>query len=113
MTASQMLARERERKQQKHSARLRARLLRPKQIYGKNGIINVGRTTFNEQYILRDPNDPYIPATNIPRLRPARLGLRAIAFFDDEVFETVEALRQHRDADRIAGSVEDEDEDAG
>jgi hypothetical protein len=61
--------------------------------------VGVGKTKFNEDYLLRDPADPWVPGTNntVPRLRPVPLGERAIGFFDDETDGTLEALRCLRD----------------
>jgi hypothetical protein len=74
------------------------RLLRPKQIYGRDGRIPVGRTKFNEDMVYRDGGEPNIPGTDVARLHLVRLGPRSVAAFEDEVDATVEALRRHRDA---------------
>lgn len=73
------------------------RLLRPKQVYGKDAPLPVGRTKFGEDFVKKPGGPDNIPGTTIARLRPVRIGLRAIAFFADEVEAVVEALRQHRD----------------
>jgi hypothetical protein len=75
------------------------RTLRPKQIYGPNGVLAVGKTKFFGDIVLHDESDPYIPGTKkVRRLRLARLGPRLVMAFEDEVFEIVEALRAERDA---------------
>jgi hypothetical protein len=73
------------------------RALRPKQIYGKDGPIPVGKTKFNQDIIQHEGGDRFIPGTRVPRLRLARLGPRTVVGFADEVADIVEALRRERD----------------
>jgi hypothetical protein len=93
MTTSEMLERERERKRQKREQRS-TNMLRLKRIYARLG---VGKTKFDEDYRYHDDSDPFLPGTEIPRLKLAHIGKRAVAGFEDEVDALVEALRQHRD----------------
>src|ERR1700722_2560407 len=72
-----------------------AKIVRSRSAYGRFG---VGKTTFEENYVDRGGNNSLIPGTDIPRLRPVRLGPRAIGFFDDELDNIIEALRRMRDA---------------
>jgi hypothetical protein len=62
------------------------------------GRLGVGKTTFGENYVDRDGSNSSVPGTNIPRLRPVRLGPRAIGFFSDEIDNLIEALRRMRNA---------------
>ena len=75
-------------------------MLRPKQIYGKDGIIPVGRTKFNEDIVYREGGPEFIPGTDVPRLKLAHLSPRCVAGFEDEVEAVVEGLRAHRDGSR-------------
>jgi hypothetical protein len=76
-----------------------AKLLRVNRIYGPGNPIPVGRTRFREDFVHDENGDEvqYIPGTNVPKLRLARLGPRTVAGFDDEVAELVEAVRRERD----------------
>jgi predicted DNA-binding transcriptional regulator AlpA len=69
--------------------------LRPKATWKRFG---VGRTTFYGNYVWHEGGDPYIPGTQVLRLKPpAKLGERAVGFPDDEVDTTIEAFRAERD----------------
>ncbi len=74
-----------------------ARIIRRNKIYGKDGSIPVGRTKFDEDYVYREGGPEFIPGTNVPRLRLANLGPRALGAFSDEVDAVVEGLRAERD----------------
>ena len=56
----------------------------------------VGKTLFSNNYVLRDPAQPHIPGTSIPRLRPIPLGEKAIGFFSDEIAAVQDALGKLR-----------------
>jgi predicted DNA-binding transcriptional regulator AlpA len=71
-----------------------AKIERSRAVYSRLG---VGKTTFDENYVARDGSNSSIPGTDIPRLRPVRLGPRAIGFFSDEIDNLIEALRRKRD----------------
>jgi hypothetical protein len=73
-------------------------ILRPNRVHGVGNPLPVGATKFDADYVWHSESDPYVPGTNIPRLRPVQLGERAKGFFDDEVAALVEALRLLRDA---------------
>ena len=75
-------------------------ILRINQIFGVDGgKIPVSRSTGYGNYILRDENDPFIPGTNIRRLRLVNLTERgAVGAFADEVDDIIAALRKMRDA---------------
>ena len=73
--------------------------------------LGLGKTLLEENFILHDPADPWVPGTNnsVPRLRKVQLGARAVGFFDDEVDVVVEAMRARRDAkldERAVGRFE-------
>ena len=78
------------------------RLLRRSAVCGPQGKLPVGRTKFNDDYVYHDAGPEFITGTRIPRLRPVRLGPRAIAFADDEVEAVIEALRRERETRNIA-----------
>jgi hypothetical protein len=60
----------------------------------------VGRTKFDDDFVLKNNSDPFVPNTNdkVRRVRPVALGDRAIGFFDDELDVLIEGLRQWRDS---------------
>jgi hypothetical protein len=61
--------------------------------------LGVGKSKFWEDYVLRDPADPYVPNTNrVLRLKPAKLGPNFTLIFDDEADQMIEGLRHERDA---------------
>jgi hypothetical protein len=62
------------------------RLSRPKNVYGPQGRLPVGRTKFYEDYV------------NTGRLRLVRLGPKSVAVVDDEVDKLITELIAERDA---------------
>jgi hypothetical protein len=62
--------------------------------------IGVGRTKFDEDFVLNNEDDLFVPKTNnqVMRVRPVPLGERARGFFSDELDTLIEGLRQVRDA---------------
>jgi len=64
----------------------------------RKGRLGVSKTTFFENYVLNDVNDPFLPGTTVKRLRLLRLAPKATAVFDREVDELIEGLRKWRDA---------------
>jgi hypothetical protein len=62
------------------------RLSRPKNVYGLQGRLPVGRTKFYEDYV------------NTGRLRLVRLGPKSVAVVDDEVDKLIAELIAERDA---------------
>jgi predicted DNA-binding transcriptional regulator AlpA len=69
------------------------KILRPKETWDK---LACGRTKFLECYRLHHSNDPFVPETQIPRLKPIPLGKRALGFLEHEVDDLVEALASLR-----------------
>jgi hypothetical protein len=74
------------------------RLVRPNLLCGPGGRLEVGRTTFFDNYVKHPGGEEFIPGTNIPRLRLIKIGKRAVAAFEDEVDDLLMALRAERDA---------------
>ena len=71
------------------------RMLRPKVTRER---IAIGKTQFEGNYVNHGrEGEEFIPGTNIPRLRPVRMGVRCIAFPEDEVDGLIEALARLRD----------------
>ena len=62
--------------------------------------LGCGRTKFDEDYCLKNEDDPFVPNTDnkVKRVRPVPLGERARGFFADEIDDLIEALRALRDA---------------
>jgi hypothetical protein len=75
-----------------------AKIIRRNKIYGDGGKIPVGRTLFDQNYVYHEGGPEFIPETNVPRLRLAHLGQRALGAFEDEIDAVVEGLRAERDA---------------
>jgi hypothetical protein len=76
------------------------KLQRVRDIYGPGNPIPVGKTNFFTNYVHDEKNgeaEQFIPGTNVPRLRLVKIGVRAVAAFDDEVAALVEGLRAARD----------------
>jgi hypothetical protein len=61
------------------------------------GRLGCKRTKFREDYRLNDPNNPYVPNTKIPRLRPLSLGPRNVGFLEHELDALIDALAKLRD----------------
>jgi hypothetical protein len=74
------------------------KMLRLNHVYGKGNPIPCGKSYFFENIVLRDPADPFIPGTNIPRLKLTNLTENLRVAFEDEVYNISEALRAERDA---------------
>jgi hypothetical protein len=51
-----------------------------------------GKTKFEEDYRFHTPDDPYVPNTDIPRLKPIPIGERNIAFLEHELDELIDEL---------------------
>jgi hypothetical protein len=62
--------------------------------------IGIGKTYFTTDFVLKHDNDRFVPGTDntVRRVRPVRLGERAVGFFSDELDSLAEALRQWRDS---------------
>jgi hypothetical protein len=66
--------------------------------------LGVGKSFFDENLVLRDPDEPHVPGivrndgTPIPRLKPVPLGAYAIGFYSADGDALIEAMR---DAKRI------------
>ena len=45
------------------------------------------------RFILTDPANPFIPGTDIPRLRPVHLGGKSVGVSEDEINRVVAALQ--------------------
>jgi len=84
-----------------HSRRATRSLTRTNLLYnkkGRPGRLAIGRSCFYANFVLRDENDPFIPGTDVPRLRLLQLAANATAAFDNEIDAVIEGLRKWRDA---------------
>src|SRR5262245_30754924 len=70
------------------------RIVREREAHDRLGC---GRSKFRRDYVLRDPDDPCIPGTQIKRLRPVPLGVRNHGFLDRELDDLVDAFAAERD----------------
>lgn len=70
-------------------------ILRLKQVLNR---LACGKTKFDDDYRFHSADDPYVPGTNIPRLKPIPLGERNIGYLEHEVDELIDALAELRDA---------------
>jgi hypothetical protein len=71
-------------------------IYRARDLFGPNGKLGVSRTVFCTQMIER-PGKVFIPGTTIRRLKPVRLGDRAVGYPSDEVEALIAALKAERD----------------
>ena len=56
-----------------------------------------GRTAFEDNYRFHSADDPYVPDTTIPRLRPIPLRPRNVGYLEHEVDDLIDALAKLRD----------------
>ena len=70
---------------------------RPSKLYGRDGRLGVSKTTFYENIVHHGDNDPFIPGTEVLRLKLARIGPKITIAFNDELDALEEALRRERD----------------
>ena len=75
-----------------------SKMLRLKQVYGPGNPIPFRKTKFYTDIVYHEGGDPFIPGTNVPRLRLANIGDRVRVAFEDEVQALAEAIRKERDA---------------
>jgi hypothetical protein len=61
------------------------------------GLLGVAKSAFYESYVLKDEGDPFIPDTDVPRLKLLHLAKNATAVFNDEIEKMQEGLRRWRD----------------
>jgi hypothetical protein len=59
--------------------------------------IGISRTLFDQNYVLKDEADPFIPNSTIPRARPIALSERARGFGSDEIDRIIKAMFELRD----------------
>jgi predicted DNA-binding transcriptional regulator AlpA len=69
------------------------KILRPKATLETLGC---RKTSFDERYRFHSDDDPFVPGTNIPRLKPIPLGQRNIGYLQHEVDELIDALAELR-----------------
>jgi predicted DNA-binding transcriptional regulator AlpA len=66
-------------------------ILRLKQVLNR---LACGKTKFEEDYRYHTPDDPYVPGTDIPRVKPIPLGPRNVGFLEHEIDELIDALAE-------------------
>jgi hypothetical protein len=59
----------------------------------EKGIFDIGRARGYRDYLLTDPADPFIPGTDVPRLRLIHLGGKSVGVSDDEINRVVAGLQ--------------------
>jgi hypothetical protein len=62
------------------------------------GLLAVAKSAFYENFVLKDATDPYVPGTDVPRLKLLHLAANATAVFNDELAALVEGLKRWRDS---------------
>ncbi len=67
-------------------------ILRAKHIHGAGNPLPVGHSKFYQDFVLHSEDDPYVPGTSIPRLRPVPLGENAVGYYSDELAALIDAL---------------------
>jgi predicted DNA-binding transcriptional regulator AlpA len=73
-------------------------ILRLKQVLSR---LACGKTKFEEDYRHHTPDDPHVPGTDIPRVKPIPLGERNIGFLESEIDDLIDALAALRDAPEV------------
>ena len=76
-------------------------ITRTNQLYnvpGRPGILAIGKSALYENFILKDEANPYVPGTNVRRLKLLHIAANATAVFDDELGALIEGLRRCRDS---------------
>jgi hypothetical protein len=61
------------------------------------GRLGISRSTFYDNFVWHSDDDPFIPNTDVPRLKLLHLAPNAAAAFDDEVAELEAGLKRWRD----------------
>jgi hypothetical protein len=61
---------------------------------GQKGVFDISRAKGYRDYVLRDPDDPNIPNTDVPRLRLVHLGGRSVGVSEDEIQRVVTGLEE-------------------
>jgi hypothetical protein len=74
------------------------RILRIKQVCGPTGRLPVSKSKFYDDFVLHDLADPFIPGTEVKRVRPVKLAGNAAGFVESEIDAVNEALVSLRDA---------------
>ena len=64
---------------------------------GRPGRLGISRSTFFDNFVLHNEDDPYIPGTNVRRLKLLHLAQNACAAFNDEIDALEEGLKRWRD----------------
>jgi hypothetical protein len=64
---------------------------------GRAGLFGISRSTFFDNFVLHSEADPFIPRTNVRRLRLLHLAPNAAAAFNDEIDAVLDGLRRWRD----------------
>src|SRR5262249_47451881 len=68
----------------------------------QKGIFDAGKTWVFESLLLRDPDDPFIPGTPVPRRPPSPLGEKAEGVLDSEIARVITELQRFRQAQLAA-----------
>ena len=55
-----------------------------------------GKTKFDDDYRFHSADDPFVPNTDIPRLKPIPLGERNIGYLEHEADALIDALAAAR-----------------
>jgi hypothetical protein len=70
------------------------RIWRGKQLYGRDGLLGVGKSKFYEDYLYHPGGDKFVPGTDppVPRLKPIELGPNSKGYGDPGVRALVKGL---------------------
>jgi hypothetical protein len=60
----------------------------------ERGRLDIGRTKGLQDFILRDPSDPFIPNTDIYRIRLTYFGQKIALTTEDEIARVTDGLRR-------------------
>jgi len=61
------------------------------------GRLGISRSTFHDNFVLHSAADPFIPGTDVPRLKLLHLAPNAAAAFNNDIDALEEGLRRWRD----------------
>jgi hypothetical protein len=77
-------------------------ILRPKATWKK---LACGKTKFETDYRFHSDDDPFVPGTEIPRLKALPLGERNIGFLEHEADALIDGLAELRDVEPARGAT--------
>jgi hypothetical protein len=87
------------------SKRQKARKARP----ARRGMLDIGKSSFYENIVLKNPDDPFIPGTPVRRLPVIPLGPKAVGAAEEQVERVSEELRRWREEQLLVSANSERD----